>query len=107
MIAHVKSLRTALLAFALLAATPASAQSAVQREVAQQLATAEPGTRFGLVVTDMDGRELIAINPDGRFIPASNTKLFTTAAAFATLPGLDQPDQAGGAAVQLIGAGRR
>ena len=50
---------------------------------------------------DGDGRELIAINPDSRFIPASNTKMLTTAAAFANLAGLDQPDAAGGAAVRL------
>ncbi|KCZ88887.1 D-alanyl-D-alanine carboxypeptidase/D-alanyl-D-alanine endopeptidase [Hyphomonas johnsonii] len=40
------------------------------------------GVRWGLLVTDMDGNELAAINPDQRFLPASNTKLFTTAAAF-------------------------
>ena len=57
--------------------------------------------RFGLVVADEDGRELVAISPDGRFMPASNTKLFTTAAAFAALSGLDRPDTAGGAAVAL------
>ena len=38
------------------------------------------GTRWGLVVMTMDGRELIAIRPDERFTPASNTKLFTAAA---------------------------
>ena len=58
------------------------------------------------MVTTEDGRELIAINPDNRFIPASNTKMLTTAAAFATLPGLDQPDAAGGATVRLDGHGR-
>ncbi len=40
------------------------------------------GVRWGLLVTDMDGREIVARNPDQRFLPASNTKLFTTAAVF-------------------------
>jgi serine-type D-Ala-D-Ala carboxypeptidase/endopeptidase (penicillin-binding protein 4) len=53
------------------------------------------------VVTDEAGREIVAINPDDRFIPASNTKMFTTAAAFAILAGLDQPDASGGTAVRL------
>ena len=96
-----------LLALAFSLTAPASAQPALQREVVEQLAVAETGTRFGLLVTEMDGRELIAINPDNRFIPASNTKLFTTAAAFASIPGLTQPDAAGGAAVHLIEARRR
>ena len=95
--------RVAMLAIALAAASPASAwQQNLQDVVAEQLAEAPRGTRFGLVVIDPDGRELVAINPDSRFIPASNTKLFTTAAAFANLPGLDQPDTAGGAAVRLV-----
>src|SRR5579875_124760 len=63
------------------------------------LTAAPPGTRFGLLVVDDAGRELVAINPDQRFIPASNTKMFTTAAAFDTLAGLDQPDPAGGTGV--------
>lgn len=100
--------RAALLAFAVAAATPAFAwQQSLAERVGAQLARAVPGTRFGLVVTDADGRELVAINPNDRFIPASNTKLFTTAAAFATLPGLDRPDAAGGAAVRLEGRRRR
>ena len=45
------------------------------------LAEAGPGTRWGLVAADAEGREIVAINPEGRFVPASNTKLFTTAAA--------------------------
>ncbi|MBB2172962.1 D-alanyl-D-alanine carboxypeptidase/D-alanyl-D-alanine endopeptidase [Gluconacetobacter asukensis] len=60
------------------------------------------GTRWGLLVTDMDGKEILAINPDQRFIPASNTKMFTTAAALASLPGLSDPDRAGGASVRLV-----
>lgn len=88
-------------------ATPesASAQPALQQRVEQALAQAPQGTRFGLVVTDEAGRELVAINPNGRFVPASNTKLLTTAAAYATLTGLDQPDAAGGAAVALVPSG--
>lgn len=99
-----RSLLKTLLALALVAGpfAPAAAQPAVQRQVEAALAEAPQGTRFGLVVTDESGRELVAINPDGRFVPASNTKLLTTAAAYATLSGLDQPDIAGGAEVRLV-----
>ena len=82
-------------------ATPTFAAETLKQRVEARLAQAAPGTRFGLVVAAEDGRELIAIAPDARFIPASNTKMFTTAAAFASLPGLDQPDTTGGAAVRL------
>jgi D-alanyl-D-alanine carboxypeptidase/D-alanyl-D-alanine-endopeptidase (penicillin-binding protein 4) len=88
------------LGLALTAAPPAFAQDLRQR-IEARLGEAGPGTRFGLVVATEDGRELIAIAPDSRFIPASNTKMFTTAAAFATIPGVDRPDVAGGAAVRL------
>jgi serine-type D-Ala-D-Ala carboxypeptidase/endopeptidase (penicillin-binding protein 4) len=91
-----------------LAAAPAGAADppTLRQRVEARLGEAGPGTRFGLVVTAEDGRELIAIAPDSRFIPASNTKMFTTAAAFAALPGLDRPDAEGGAAVRLEKAGR-
>lgn len=71
-------------------------------------AAAEPvidvpaGTRVGLVVATLDGREIVAIRPDERFVPASNTKLLTTIAAFETLA-VNAPDAAGGAAVRLDG----
>jgi D-alanyl-D-alanine carboxypeptidase/D-alanyl-D-alanine-endopeptidase (penicillin-binding protein 4) len=98
--------RTALLVLALGAALPVAAQPTsrpltLQQSVEAQLRQAGPGIRFGLVVATEDGRELIAVSPDGRFIPASNTKLFTTAAAFATLADLERPDAAGGTAVML------
>lgn len=98
-----KQLRSGLL-LALLAvgaAFPAHAADSLQQRVEAAFAAAPPGTRFGLLVTTEDGRELVAVNPDSRFIPASNTKMLTTAAAFATVPGLDLPDSAGGAAVRL------
>lgn len=73
----------------------------LRQEVDAILAAGPKGTRFGLLVTDESGREIVALNPDQRFIPASTTKLFTTAAAYALLPGMDQPDAAGGAQVWL------
>ena len=81
---------------------PPTAQQSLQQQVETELAKAPQGTRFGLLVVDEQGREIVAINPDGRFIPASNTKLFTTAAAYALLPGMDQPDVAGGTQVFLV-----
>ena len=102
----ITALRAALPALALGAALPAAAQEGppaqtLQQRVEARLREAGPGIRFGLVVATEDGRELVAIAPDARFIPGSNTKMFTTAAAFATLAGLDPPDTAGGAAVRL------
>jgi len=94
-------IRTALVLLALLSASPAPAQETLQQRVEARLKEAGPGVRFGLVVTDTEGKELIAVSSDDRFIPASNTKMFPTAAAFATMAGLDQPDVAGGAAVRI------
>ena len=100
-----------LLALILLCLTaPALAQApvartpvpSVQQQVESALGTAPPGARFGLLVVDEQGREVVSVNPNQRFIPASNTKLFTTAAAYALLPGMDQPDVAGGNQVRLV-----
>ncbi len=92
----------------LLAQNPQGTQQlSLQQRVEATLADAAPGTRFGLIVATDDGRELVAIAPDARFIPASNTKIFTTAAAFATLPGLTDPDLAGGTSVSLEARGRK
>ncbi len=81
------AMRVAVTVAALILAAPVAAQPAppLAERVAQILADAPVGTRFGLLVTTADGREVIAVNPDGRFIPASNTKLFATAAAYALL----------------------
>lgn len=71
--------------------------------VEQTLATGPEGTRYGLLVTTLDGEVLLSIAPDQRFIPASNTKMFTTAIAYAQLPLLQQT--AKGAAVRLEAVG--
>src|SRR3569623_2330936 len=84
-------------------ALPLAAQQApsLADKVEAVLATAPEGTRFGFVVADENGREIVAINPDQRFIPASNTKMFTTATVFDTIAVLAQPDVAGGTGVRL------
>lgn len=88
-------------AFADAAAAPLAAPPSLQAQVEAALATAPQGTRFGLLVVDETGKVVVSVGPDQRFIPASNTKMFTTAAAYALLPGMDQPDVAGGTQVRL------
>lgn len=87
----------------LLVCAPAYAQAPLAERVTATLRAQGPGTRFGLVVADADGREIVAIAPDDRFVPASNTKLFTTAVAFAALGDMTRDDAEGGAAVRLEG----
>ena len=63
------------------------------------------GVRWGAVVMTLDGREVFSLNADDRFIPASNTKVFTSAAAFHYLSGLDVADPAAGTSVWLAPRG--
>ncbi|MDZ3831493.1 MAG: D-alanyl-D-alanine carboxypeptidase/D-alanyl-D-alanine-endopeptidase [Sphingopyxis sp.] len=68
------------------AEAPATPQgSALSSAVERHLADSPPGARLGLLVTTLDGETLVSLAPDQRFIPASNTKMFTTAIAFAEL----------------------
>ncbi len=85
-----------------LVATPATAdERPLHDRVVAALKQVGPGTRFGLVVLDDTGHEIVGIAPDDRFVPASNTKIVTTAAAFDALGDVTAPDTAAGATVRL------
>ncbi len=73
------------------------------------------GLRYGISVTDLDGNVLVAHRADERFAPASNVKLFVTAAALAAeeaLSALDpalrvvsEPTASGAPTLVLVGRG--
>ena len=100
-------------ALALFLATPALAQQVeastpsvaeplrpVAEIVAETLAAAPEGTRYGLVVQKKDGSEILAIAPDERFIPASNTKIYTTLAAYRQLAALEEAAEGTGVRIE-------
>ncbi len=68
--------------------------------IAHQLEQAPSGARYGLLVATLDGAPVFAIAPDERFIPASNTKMFTTATAYADLAALDRAAQGTGVRIE-------
>ena len=59
------------------------------------------GVRWGVSVMTLDGREVFSKKADERFTPASNTKVFTSAAAFHYLGGLDEAEPAAGTSLWL------
>ncbi len=82
-------MRLAVLLAALAApATAFAADTPLLPAVAALLAQGPPGTRYGLSVTTLDGEVLLAVAADQRFIPASNTKMFVTATAYADIDAL-------------------
>ncbi len=101
-----RSITIAATAAALLAAPAAAADERpdLQRRITAMLREAGPGTRFGLVVLDDTGAEIVTIAPDDRFVPASNTKIVTTAVAFDLLGDVTKPDVEAGATVRIEGA---
>ena len=78
-------------------AAPAPEPSAVALPDDPSLA----GTRWGLLVVTEAGETVAEVRADDRFSPASNTKIFVTAAAFARLDDLDAPDPDDGTSVRL------
>ncbi len=60
------------------------------------------GVRLGVMVATLNGESVFADKADQRFIPASNTKLFTAAAVLHLMQGIDQPDPALGTSLKLI-----
>jgi len=86
-------------------AQPVQTDMALAARVTGILSAAPAGTRYGLIVTDMDGRELISIAPDQRFMPGSNTKIYTTATAWAHRAALDATPS--GAGVALVPSAKK
>jgi D-alanyl-D-alanine carboxypeptidase/D-alanyl-D-alanine-endopeptidase (penicillin-binding protein 4) len=89
--------------------TPAAVESARSTEIVSQvdaiLARAAVGTRYGIVVQRLDGTELLAVAPDQRFIPASNTKVYTTLAAYHELAALQRAAEGTGVLLEPAGNG--
>jgi len=63
------------------------------------------GTSWGMFVEDEAGRTIVSISPTGRFVPASNTKIFATTAAFEQIA--SGTFQNRGTEVRLEGKSRR
>lgn len=88
------------------ASLPASAaDETLLDRVEGLLADAPAGTRYGMFVERMDGTPILAIAPDQRFIPASNTKIYTTLAAYAELPALQSAAEGTGVRIEPVGDG--
>ncbi|MBI2840353.1 MAG: D-alanyl-D-alanine carboxypeptidase/D-alanyl-D-alanine-endopeptidase [Acidobacteria bacterium] len=65
---------------------PTAPPAASTAALLASLQTALPGATVALLIAEADtGRELVSVNPDTLLVPASNTKLFTTAAALEML----------------------
>lgn len=84
---------------------PVLAQDALAGIVEEILAEAPAGTRFGLLVETEDGQPVVAIAPDARFVPASNTKIFTTLGAYTVLPQLQAAARGTGVRLVPVGGG--
>lgn len=88
----------------LLALAPAAAAAPVPPAPVLPAPVLPAGARIGYIVTEETGTVLAEQAADQRMVPASTTKLFTTAAALALLGGVTRPDDAAGATVAFEGA---
>ena len=85
-----KTIRSSIIGLSILVI--AGCVNTLERDVEASLFNPDhTGIRWGLLVADMSGEELIALKPDDRFTPASNTKIFTTMAAYHHLEALESP----------------
>ncbi len=71
-------------------------------ETPQALEASGEGSRLGLMVATLNGKVVRASRANERFIPASNAKLFTAAAAFRLLPDLDESRPELGTSLHLV-----
>jgi serine-type D-Ala-D-Ala carboxypeptidase/endopeptidase (penicillin-binding protein 4) len=60
------------------------------------------GVRLGVMVARLNGEPVFSDKANQRFIPASNTKLFTVAAVLHMMQGIDQPDPSLGTSLHLV-----
>ncbi|WP_315762378.1 D-alanyl-D-alanine carboxypeptidase/D-alanyl-D-alanine endopeptidase [Sphingomonas sp. Y38-1Y] len=101
-------MRVLTLLLALAACAPVARPGPAPPPLADRVRTilTQPGTRWGLLVVDEGGREIVAIDPDARFVPASNSKLPAVLSAMTS----GEPAQGTAVAIEgedvvLIGAG--
>lgn len=91
------------LSFVLAACATAPAPPAQSSaEIPQTVEVPGDGSRLGVMVATLDGKVVRASRADERFIPASNTKLFTAAAAFRLLPALNVSQPELGTTLHLV-----
>ena len=79
----------------------------LEQRIRAIMAEVPHGSRYGVMVVDENGRTVISLNPDARFIPASNTKMFTTAAAYTVIPNMSANDTNAGTEILLAREGNK
>ncbi|MBU3919582.1 D-alanyl-D-alanine carboxypeptidase/D-alanyl-D-alanine-endopeptidase [Hyphomonas sp.] len=92
--------QSALLGLALL--LPACTTAPVDEPAVPVMAAPAEGVRLGVLVTTLDGAPVFAKRETERFIPASNTKMFTAAAMFHFVTGLQTPDPSIATSLHLV-----
>jgi serine-type D-Ala-D-Ala carboxypeptidase/endopeptidase (penicillin-binding protein 4) len=89
-------------ALALLVSVAGCASTSPSPQAAPPAIVVPQGARAGVVVTKLSGDVVVSERAAERFIPASNTKLFTAAAALHLLDEIETPDASIGTSVSLM-----